>query len=243
MEYHIFISYATPDTDLIENFKDHLKNNGIEAWVYSLDKTLAEDFWDEICEKMHSSRVIIFAISEYTASAKGQKKEIEIALNKVRHIDEDKKIFPIALRDTPFSIFPDELSHKNGVRLDAYNVRTVSSNLAKTFFPELVEGYASKEWHYPLPGQWLEVSDMDEGLEDYFDIGDKLYFRSISPLGLFECYAPKIKGLFWIHPDCVKPSISKEEDKLLEANIPREYTVSGMVNILRMGWDKYRESL
>ena len=91
MEYHIFISYADPDTDLIENFKDHLKNNGIEAWVYSLDKTLAEDVWDEICKKMHSSRVIIFAISKYTTNAEGQKKEIEIALNKVRQIDEGKK--------------------------------------------------------------------------------------------------------------------------------------------------------
>ncbi len=95
IEYHIFISYATPDTDLIENFKDHLKNNGIEAWVYSLDKTLAEDTWDEICEKMHSSRVIIFAISEYTVNAEGQKREIEIALNKVKQINEDKKKFQL----------------------------------------------------------------------------------------------------------------------------------------------------
>ena len=40
-------------------------------------------------------------------------------------------------------------------------------------------------------------------IEEYFDIGDKLYFRAVSPIGLFKCYAPKLNKLFWIAPQNV----------------------------------------
>ena len=45
MKYVAFISYACADTDLVENFRDHLGRYGVDAWVYSLDRTLAEDVW------------------------------------------------------------------------------------------------------------------------------------------------------------------------------------------------------
>ena len=33
---------------------------------------------------------------------------------------------------------------------------------------------------------------------------DLLYFRRLSPLGLFECYSPKLGDLFWILPENVQ---------------------------------------
>ena len=78
MNYEIFISYAGPDMDIIENFQDRLKGFGVTSWVYSIDATLSEDAWVEIEKQIHSCAVMIFAVSSYTDSAEGQKKELEI---------------------------------------------------------------------------------------------------------------------------------------------------------------------
>ena len=53
MGHSIFISYATPDQDLVENFADHLLQNGIKAWIYSIDKTLSSDIWGVRLHGMH----------------------------------------------------------------------------------------------------------------------------------------------------------------------------------------------
>jgi hypothetical protein len=55
-------------------------------------------------------------------------------------------------------------------------------------------------------------------------------------MGLFECYAPKIQGLFWIAPENVQSSINDENVKKLEESIPTIYTVNGMADIQMLGW-------
>lgn len=66
MDHSIFISYANQDSDIIENLRDHLHTFGINAWVYSLDRLLAEDTWSEIEERILASRMMLFAVSRYS---------------------------------------------------------------------------------------------------------------------------------------------------------------------------------
>lgn len=243
MDYQIFISYAGPDMGLIENFQDRLKDFGVTAWVYSVDKSLSNNTWKEIETRIQSSSVMIFAVSAYTEDAEGQKMEMEMALKKFDDFQVNCKFFPLALRNTPFPIFPEKLRYINGERLDAHNVKTVAFNIANRFFPQLFEQQRDKQWKIPIPGEWLEICKMHEIIEEYFEIGDKLYFRSISPMGLLECFAPKIDDLFWIAPEYVKPAKITDEDKELEKNIPFIYTTMGQFQIESCGWDVWKNKV
>jgi len=239
MEYHVFISYAQEDNELIENFRGRLKECGVNAWVYSIDRTLADDTWEEIKTRIQMSRVVIFAISSYTADAQGQKRELEIAFNKIQQTRLETRIFPLALRNTSFSAFPEKLQRINGYRLDAFDVMTIARKISMKFFPELFREQLESEWRYPVPGQWVEVCELDGLIEEYFDIGDQLYFRRISPLGLFECYSPKIKELFWIGSEWVKPSLATGESETeREKQVPYVYQISGMIEIEQLGYDE-----
>lgn len=236
MRNNIFISYPAANTDIVENLRDHLCRYGVRAWVYSLDKTLAADAWEEIESKILESDLVIFVVSESTPSAKGQQRELKLALEKVAPVSGTEKIMPIII-GTAFSALPEELRYKNGISLNNHKVKSVAWEIVSRVFPALIEMETSQPWKFPVPGEWLEVSNLDEILEEYFDIGDKLYFRSISPMGLLECYSPKIKELFWIAHENVKASSNREADKKLEAFVPRIFRVSGMIEIQRRGWE------
>src|SRR5258706_3496016 len=99
------------------------------------------------------------------------------------------KIFQLALRNTLFHTFPPPLSHINGLRLASHTVQTIALKIATDFFPASVEHWRGEAWRYPIPGQWLEVCALGSSLEEYFQIGDRVYFRRLSPIGLLECYA------------------------------------------------------
>jgi len=201
---HIFISYPNEEKDIVGNLRGQLREHGVHAWAYSHDKTLGRDTWKEIKSKLSKSRVILFIVSDYTKKAKGQKREITLILKKMINSKFQHIIFPIVMNDFPFSKLPKSISYINGLSLSAFNVKSVALEIAKTFFPELFKKTRSPKWEYPKPCEWLEVCSLDGYIESYCDIGDKLYFRRISPMGLFECYFPKIDGLFWISPKHVK---------------------------------------
>ncbi len=239
MKYNAFISYASADIDIVENLRGHLGRFGVTAWVYSLDRTLAADAWEEIETRIAESDLVIFVVSKSTPNAEGQQRELKLALEKIVPIAGTEKIMPVAITGTDFSALPDELRTKNGIYLDGYTVKSVAWIIAKRAFPSLVEAESMKPWRYPIPGEWLEVSGLDGIIEQYFDIGDKLYFRALSPMGLLECYAPRISGLFWIAPENVKASTDIEDEKELEASVPKIYRVGGLIEILRRGWDSW----
>jgi len=239
MKYNAFISYAGADEDIVENLRDHLGRFGVTAWVYSIDRILAADAWEEIESRIMESDLVIFVVSKSTPNAKGQQRELKLALKKVTLVVGTEKIMPIAITGTKFSALPVELRSKNGLYLDGYTVKSVAWKIAKRAFPSLVEKESAKPWKYPTPGEWIEVSELDDIVEQYFDIGDKLYFRALSPMGLLECFAPRIKGLFWIAPENVRASTDIERDKGLEAHVPRIYRVSGMIEIVRRGWESW----
>lgn len=236
MKYNAFISYSGADIEIVENFKDHLGCYGVTAWVYSLDRTLAADAWEEIQAKIAESDLVIFIVSENTPNAEGQRRELKLALEKVEPLAGTEKIMPIFITGTSVSALPDELRYKNGLFLDGYKVKSVAWQVANRAFPSRVKAESEKPFRFPVPGEWLEVSNLDEMIEQYFDIGDKLYFRALSPMGLLECYAPRIEKLFWIAQENIKTSRDIETDKELESHIPRIFRVSGMIEILQLGW-------
>jgi hypothetical protein len=185
---------------------------------------------------------VTFVVSENTPNAEGQRRELKLALEKVVPLAGTERIMPIVINGTNLSALPDELRYKNGLYLDGYNVKSVAWQVTTRAFPSLAKAESEKPWRFPIPGEWLEVSKLDEMIEQHFDIGDKLYFRALSPMGLLECYAPRIKGLFWIAQENVKASSDVETDKELESHVPRIFRVSGMIEILQLGWKAWHAS-
>jgi hypothetical protein len=241
MKHNIFISYASNDTDIVENLRGRFNDIGVRAWVYSRDRTFGEEAWKEIEEKIINSDVVIFVVSQSTVNANGQQKELDLVLKKVEHVAGTSKIIPLFINGADPSHYPDVLRNKNGDFLASHNVKTVAWRIAKHAFPLLFKNKSEEAWNCPIPGSWLMVSNLDRLIEKYFNVGDKLYFRAISPMGLFECYAPNIQELFWIAPENVQLSLDFENDKELEKSIPRIYTVGGIVDIQMLGWDAWHE--
>ena len=114
------------------------------------------------------------------------------------------RLLPIVIRGLSFSELPPALRRINGIRLDAYNVKSAAFDVAKTYFPDLFADATQKPWRVPRPGQWLEVCNIGPGIEKHLPLNSLLYFRRISPLGLFECYSPELNELFWILPENVR---------------------------------------
>jgi hypothetical protein len=227
MKHNVFISYAKEDEDIVLNLKDRLQTLGIVCWVYKSDNKLGEYLWKEIKDKMSEASLIMFVFSKNSANAEGQKKELEIAkqLNA-------SKLFPLVIGNE-FSICPEFLRYINGDFLNSYNIKTVSQKIAKLIFPDLYEKEIIGVWKYPTPGEWLEIYKLDEFIENYFEKGDKLYFIAISPMGLFACYSPKIKDIYYISHENVRRFDNIEDIELLNNDLPYKYSIIGMIDTLR----------
>lgn len=218
----VFISYPTANQDLVENFADRLLEYGVKAWVYSIDKALSQETWPEIEARIEESDVFVFVASEYSRDAEGQHRELEIAVERIdRNGERGSRLLPIVIGDLSFGELPPVLQRVNGLRLDGRTVASTAHELAKTFFPNLLGDTRAMAWHCPRPGQWLEVHHVAPGIEQHLKRKDLLYFRKLSPMGLFECYSPKLKGLFWIMPENVRAC---EMSQGKYPNVPREFS-------------------
>jgi len=228
--YNVFISYPDPERDIVGSLRECLSDYGIKAWVYPYDKTIAKDTWDEINEKIGLCKLIIFVVSEHSSNAKGQQRELESAIELINTTRPDLSIVPVIVGDIKFSDIPESISHINGLYLDAFNKKTTALEIASllTNKPNIFE--ENWEWRYPLPCQWLEVCNLDQWTEEFFDLGDHVYFRRLSPMGLFECYSPKLKGLFWFYSKNLRPAPFIDEDRSYERkHVPYEYRVGTML--------------
>ena len=61
-----------PDQDLVDNFADHLLQNAVRAWVYSIDKTLSSETWREIEACIDGAEISAFVASEKSRDEGGQ---------------------------------------------------------------------------------------------------------------------------------------------------------------------------
>ena len=243
MKHHVFICYPVQNQDLVENFAGRLREVGVEAWMYSLNRTLAEEVWCEIEEKIQCCELFIFIASSHSQNANGQHREVQLAVNQVKETNAKLRMIPVLIGPMKFENLPDELSHVNGVRLDAYSVQTTALEIAKTIFPDLLDTEKRQDWKYPKPGQWLEVCLIDQCIEEYFDLGDSIYFRRISPLGLFECYAPKLKGLFWFAPHnlCATDTVD-EGGEIEREQVPKIYRYGTSYECERIGLEEMKKT-
>jgi hypothetical protein len=244
MIHHAFICYPVQKEDIVENLASRLRDIGVEVWVYSINRTLAEDVWKEIKEKIQCCQLFMFVVSKHSLDAKGQHHELQLALDRVKKANKPVplRMIPIVTDDVDFSSLPEDLSRVNGLRLDAYTVKSTAHKIARTFFPDLLKSEKNRDWKYPRPGQWLEVCNIDQWTEEYFELGDRVYFRRISPLGLFECYSPKLQGLFWFAPHNLRTTDITDEGGILERQeIPWKYRYSTSYDFERTGMDEMRK--
>lgn len=239
--HDIFISYAKENTDIVENLRGQFRVYGIKAWVYSRDSIITEEVWGDIESKILEARLFLYIASQFSNDAAGQQRELNFALDK-RSKFKSRKIMPLTLPGINFNQLPEKLSKYTGRQLDLNNIQSVTYDIATTVFPDIVKKSASEPWKYPVPGDWLKVSNIDEFIGTDLVLGDKLYFRTLSPMGLFECYSPKLGGLFWIAPENVSISLDFENDKQNETKIPKEYKVLTMFQMMLTGWDIYMKN-
>ena len=163
-------------------------------------------------------------------------------MDKLRTTDAARRILPVVIDDIGFAALPDDLRHINGMKLDAYTVSSTANEIASTFFPGRVEVKKHREWKYPRPGQWLKVCNIDQWTEEHFALEDLVYFRRISPLGSFECYSPKLKGLFWFAPHNLRMTDIVDENGSLERrDVPQTYRYSASYDFERIGIDEMRK--
>jgi TIR domain len=242
MKHQAFICHPSQDATIVENLAGRLRELGIEAWVYSLDKTLAADTWAEIESKINNSHLFICVASQYSLDAKGQHRELQIIMEKFKDTEAALRIVPVVIDDIGFATLPSSVRNINGVWLTAHTVKSTAIEIASTFFPELVEAKKNQEWKYPRPGQWLEVCNIDQWTEEHFVLKDQVYFRRISPLGLFECYSPELKGLFWFAPHNLRITDILDEDGSRERrDVPYMYRDSASYDFERIGIDEMRK--
>ena len=241
--FQIFISYPGDRFDIAENLRGRLNEHGVNAWIYSQDALLAEDTWDDIRKHIDETRVFAFLVPKETAETPGQRKELDIALTRVKQENSTLKIFPLLLDDgVTFQSLPEQLKKKNGLRLHGGNVNIVAFQIATQFFPETVQKWTNEAgWRCPRPGDWLEVCRMEgTEVEEYFELGDRVYFRRLSPGGLFECYAPKINGLFWFWEEHLRPVPRTDPIWSMERNlVPERFRFFTMIDMEILGYEEW----
>ncbi len=227
--HSIFVSYPDPENDIVGSLRECLSDLGIRAWVYSHDKTIAKDAWDEINEKIMSCQMIVYVVSKLSITAKGQHRELNMAIELMAKTRPDLLTVPVLVGDNiSFSDIPDAIRNINGLYLDSFSKKTTALEIAKLLSPNIAG--ENWEWQYPLPRQWLEVCNLDQWTEEFFDLGEHVYFRRLSPMGLFECYSPKLKGLFWFYSKNLRSAPFVDEDGAYEREkVPYEYRVGTMI--------------
>ncbi len=242
IKHQVFICYPVQNQEIVENLAGCLRDIGVQAWVYSIDRTLAEKVWKEIEEKIRLCELFIFVASNFSIDAHGQHRELGLALDRFEKDNVFLRMIPILIGEIDFGSLPKELGSKNGLKLDAHTVNSTAHEIARTFFPDLLNAEQDRDWKCPKPGQWLEVCNIDQPTETYFDIGDQVYFRRISPLGLFECYSPKLDGLFWFAPHNLRATGVVDEGGVLERDrVPRSYRYSASYDFERIGIEEMRK--
>jgi hypothetical protein len=120
------------------------------------------------------------AFSQFQQS-KGQQQELRLFFDKIQTLRSAPKFIPAFIDGVIPENIPEELRNINGVSLNAFVVKTVAFRIARTTFPQLLDQLIENPWKYPKPGIWLEIFKLDEILGQEFDLGDKLYFRAVSP--------------------------------------------------------------
>jgi|CXWL01.1.fsa_nt_gi hypothetical protein len=209
-----FISYPDALNELADLLRDELRQLGIEAWLFSRDRTTGTSTWSEIELQLKEARVVLFLVGTATASAAGQARELDFCTTL------GKQAVPLVCDSLAFLDLPRTLVNVNGARLEYNNTRVEASRLARAFYPELFQPSMDVHWVCPRPGEWLKVCQLDDQLKQHFALGDVVYFRRLSPLGLFECYAPKIHDLFWFYPENLR---RMSYDVVRQASVPSQY--------------------
>ncbi len=241
LENQIFISYAEADRDIADNLRYHFKKYMVGAWTYNSDKTPGEDTWAEIVEKIERSKIVLWLCSSYSNNSKGQIRELSIVEECKLEVKPIR--IPVLLRDTKLEDLPVQLQRLNYLRLSIDKINSVTLEIIKTHFPKMSERFRSDNWFYPNPSDWLEVVGLFDVMENCFELGDLLYFRRLSPMGLFECYSPQIEGLYWLPSNTVKlVNLTETEQEERESLVPFIYTISAMIDADHVGFQAIKKN-
>ena len=91
----------------------------------------------------------------------------------------------------------------------------------------------------PKTGPVVRGVPVDPWIEKDFDLRDRVYFRRFSPLSLFECFSPKLDGLFWFAPKNLQMSDVIDENGWLEREkVPRRYRYDTSMECERIGLEQ-----
>lgn len=196
-----FLGYSDRDLQIASAIRTQLGQLGVHTWMYEYDKLLGDDVWEDIERNLRSSRVVLFLITDNTKAAKGQHREFQLfALAKKTHPDLVQLPLFVTCDESRIPLTCEELQKTNGIKVFPGQYASTAWQIAKAHFPGCLES-RNVPWLFPRPGQWLRVTELPP---DWDRIGvhlnDHVYFRRISPAGLFECYIPRTQETGWFVP-------------------------------------------
>lgn len=243
----VFISYAGDDEDSAAGLRDSLRMlYGIEAWVYSYDAVVAQDSWDQIESSLRESAVVVFLASRFTRDSQGQHRELQMALHRMSLAGTPAPLFaiiilevepPYCFEDVVYSELPPELRRRHGLTISRGDRHLAAYSVAAEFFPGHVAVETPPPWLFPCPGEWLRVSVLDVALAERFRVGDYVYFRRLSPMGLFDCYCPQTGDLFWFYPHNLS-RVSPRPASAEMPQVPTIYSIDGIREAESRGYDE-----
>ena len=236
----IFISYAEPDKEVAENLHSRFNEYYVKTWAYCRDKIPGVVTWNGIEEGLKSAKLILWLCSHNSKKSQGQLKELDIW--NAANSKQKPTLIPVLLEKTVKEDLPKVIRCLNYEKLEMYNFGSFALRITKKFFSGKAEKFVSNSWFYPRPSDWLEIIDFYGDMERHFELGDQVYFRKISPVGLFECYSPKLKELYWLPSDTVKiVNLSDEERDSKESEIRQEFSILAMIDAEATGFQIIRK--
>lgn len=133
MSHSVFLSYASPDRDVVEEFYDALVGFGLNPWMDSRKLTAGQNWDFEIQRALDQAAIVVVFLSSHSITRRGYvQREIKLALRKQEEkLIDDVFLIPVALEPTER---PRELSDIQF--LDASS-RTVYEDLRRAVSTQL----------------------------------------------------------------------------------------------------------
>lgn len=105
----VFISYSRKDRPFVERLTRALEANGRDVWVDFDDIPFAAEWWDEICEGIESSEVVVFILSPDSVAS-------EVCGLELNHVfKHNKRLIPILYRPLDRKDVPAKVAELNWI--------------------------------------------------------------------------------------------------------------------------------
>lgn len=163
----IFLSYASPDQDRVDEFYQRLKAEGFNPWMDKYEIRGGQNWDFEIKKALKRAAIIVVFLSDNSVTKRGYcQREIKIALDKAQEkLLGDIYIVPVAL--DPDLIIPDQLEDVHVIKSDKVDAFSELSRSISGQLEELGEHQSKVEETTGLRWGVETLSEQWDGLPGF----------------------------------------------------------------------------